>query len=389
MTISFSGLASGLDTTSWIESLVALKRAKVTVLQEERESVSTAKDALSSIKSFFNTFRTTIQKITNSRLNPVAMNLFAQNIATSADLNVLTATATHEAEEGTYKVKVDKLATKTNATSNFRQTTTIVETTTATSDTKLIDLGVKTGYITVNNDGALSHINIQQDDTIATFIDKLKNAGVEASYNGKTGVFTINIDSNAINDIDGTKIKEALHLADVSEGYETLDKLEIKKIESVWDPVNVTTKLSELGINEGTITVRANDKDYTIDIDDGVIGTQDYTFGNLLADLGTCNIEATLDSNGVFTIKDAVIVDDGDTDLINLLGLEDSVYSKSQNSDSLKLETVVTQTTTATSATLLKDIGEGTAIVNGDEVIVTNSNNEITTITVGETTECT
>ena len=62
MTISFSGLASGLDTTSWIESLVALKRAKVTVLQEERESVSTAKDALSSIKSFFNTLEQPYKK---------------------------------------------------------------------------------------------------------------------------------------------------------------------------------------------------------------------------------------------------------------------------------------------------------------------------------------
>ena len=102
------------------------------------------------------------------------MSLFAQNVATSANLNVLTATATHEAKEGTYKVKVDKLATKTNAISNFKQTTTIVETTTATSDTRLIDLGVKTGYIAVNANGVKSHINLTQSDTIATFIEKLK-----------------------------------------------------------------------------------------------------------------------------------------------------------------------------------------------------------------------
>ena len=37
MTISFSGLASGLDTTSWVESLVALKQAKVETLEEEKE----------------------------------------------------------------------------------------------------------------------------------------------------------------------------------------------------------------------------------------------------------------------------------------------------------------------------------------------------------------
>ena len=59
----------------------------------------------------------TIEKITDSRFNIVSMDLFAQNIATSANLNVLTASATTEAEEGTYKVKVDKLATNTKATS--------------------------------------------------------------------------------------------------------------------------------------------------------------------------------------------------------------------------------------------------------------------------------
>ena len=39
VSISFSGLASGLDTSSWVESLVALKRAKVTTLQEQKENI--------------------------------------------------------------------------------------------------------------------------------------------------------------------------------------------------------------------------------------------------------------------------------------------------------------------------------------------------------------
>ena len=38
MTISFSGLASGLDTSSWVESLVALKQAKIDTLKEEKEN---------------------------------------------------------------------------------------------------------------------------------------------------------------------------------------------------------------------------------------------------------------------------------------------------------------------------------------------------------------
>ena len=144
MSISFSGLASGLDTTSWVESLVALKRAKVTTLQEEKEELVVSKDTLSSIKNFFNSFRSTIERITDSRFNIVSMDLFAQNIATSANLSVLTATASSEAEEGSYKVKVDKLASNTNATSNYKKTTTTTVTATATADTLLTNIGVKT-----------------------------------------------------------------------------------------------------------------------------------------------------------------------------------------------------------------------------------------------------
>ena len=79
MSISFSGLASGLDTSSWIKSLTALKQAKVTVLQEERETLVSAKDTLASIRSFFSSFRSTIEKITDTRFNIPTMDLFAQN----------------------------------------------------------------------------------------------------------------------------------------------------------------------------------------------------------------------------------------------------------------------------------------------------------------------
>ena len=52
MSISFSGLSSGIDTSSWVESLVALRQAKVTKLEEEKESVVSIQDVLSNIKSF-------------------------------------------------------------------------------------------------------------------------------------------------------------------------------------------------------------------------------------------------------------------------------------------------------------------------------------------------
>ena len=58
------------------------------------------------------------------------MDLFAQNLATSSDINVVTGTATTEAEEATYNIQVDKLASSTEAASNQNFTTTVIETAT-------------------------------------------------------------------------------------------------------------------------------------------------------------------------------------------------------------------------------------------------------------------
>ena len=191
MTISFSGLASGLDTSSWVESLVALKQAKIDTLEEEKETVLLSKETLDNIKSFFNSFRSVIEKVTDAQFGIASMDLFAQNLATSANLDVLTATATTEAEEATYNVLVDQLATNSAANSNYCYLTTIVQTTTATSDSKLINVGVKAGKIGVTVNGIERGIEITENDTIQTFIDKLKEIGVEASSTKKRVYFLL------------------------------------------------------------------------------------------------------------------------------------------------------------------------------------------------------
>ena len=379
MTISFSGLASGLDTSSWVESLVALKQAKVETLEEEKENVMSLQETLNSIKSFFSSFRSMLEKVTDAKFGVASMDLFAQNLATSSNLDVLTASATTEAEEGTYDVLVDQLASETQAVSNYSYMTTIIQTTTATGDSKLINLGVKAGNIGVNVNGVERGITITENDTISTFIEKLKNIGVEASYNEETGIFSINVDDNDINDIDGTGIVAALHLEGVNEGY-TSNSLQTSKTDTVFSAATEDTLLSELGVNAGVITVEANDTAYNITI------YNTSTLGTFISDLRGCNIDASLDENGIFTITDAEITSEGATNILDALGLTADVSEKSQITGDLTHQTIITQVTAATSSTLLKDIGDGTTISNGQTVIVKNSNNEYTTITVGTTT---
>lgn len=379
MSISFSGLASGLDTSSWVESLVALKKAKVTTLEEEKKEVQSLQETLSQIKSFFSSFRSMLEKVTDAKFGVASMDLFAQNLATSSNLEALTASATTEAEEATYNVLVDKLASETKANSNYSYMTTIVQTTTATGDSKLINLGVKTGNIGVTVNGVEHGINITENDTLSTFIEKLKNIGVNASFNEDSGIFSIDVSADAINDIDKTGIKDALHLSGVNEGY-TSDSLKTSRTDTIFSAATETTKLSELGVKDGIVTITANGANYSISIN----GTT--TLGEFIEELNKNHIDATLDKDGVFTISDAEITNEGTTDIKNALGLDSSIYGKSQVTGNLTHQTTITQTTLATSDTLLKDLEGGENIKDGDTVIVKNSNNEYTTITVGTST---
>ena len=192
MSISFSGLASGLDTSSWVESLVALKRAKVTTLEEERSGIELTQSTLSSLKSFFSSFRSMLEKVTDTKLGIPSMDLFAQNLANSTNLDVLTATADTNAKEATYNILVDKLATNTEVFSNY--VTTYTRTTTADNSSKLTELGFNIkdsgSSFGVTVDGIQRGISITKYDTIATLAQKFNDIGVEAYYNETTGIFS-------------------------------------------------------------------------------------------------------------------------------------------------------------------------------------------------------
>lgn len=380
MSISFSGLASGLDTSSWVDSLTALKRAKVEVYQAEKEKVLLSQNTLNSIKSFFSSFRATIEKITDTKFGIASMDLFSQKLATSSNLNVLTATATNEAEEATYDINIKNLATKTQASSKYSYTKTTTVTATATLDSSLSSLGVKAGNIGVTVNGIENTINITNSETLQSFTNKLKDIGADAKYNNRTGKFTVNLGASAFNDIDNTGIKEALHLTDVNTAYKT-DPITLKKTETVYNVATRDTKLSELGVNDGIVKFESNSTPSQIEI------TKDTTIGNLVDSLNSNGISANFSDDGYFTIQNAVISDDGDTNLIDVLGLQSpTVNSSHQTSKPLSYNSTISETTVATGSTLLKDLGDGISINDGDTVIVADSANNQTTITVSSTT---
>ncbi|MBD3221726.1 flagellar filament capping protein FliD [bacterium] len=102
-TVSFSGLASGMDTASLVSQLVELKRQPIYRLQGDRQSYETQISALGNLKSRLIALQDAAQNIDSA-------NEFAALTGVSSHEDILTATPGSTAAPGTYDIVVDTLA---------------------------------------------------------------------------------------------------------------------------------------------------------------------------------------------------------------------------------------------------------------------------------------
>ena len=166
-TISFSGLASGLDTSSWVEALVSAKQEKVTSLQKDLKSQQTIKTTLNDTRSVFSTLRTAIEKLTDAKFGG-SMDLFAKNSAKSSDEEIFTATATTGATRQNYDITVQQLATYTKATSKNAASS-------VADDSTLLKNGTLTAYV----NGQKRTVNIEETNSLGDLKAKLAGYGIK------------------------------------------------------------------------------------------------------------------------------------------------------------------------------------------------------------------
>lgn len=214
-TITFSGLASGLDTASWVDALVSVKQLTVTSLQQTLESVEKKQSTVSELQTSFNSLRTAIEKLTDSKFGG-AMDLFANNSVTSSNEDIFTATVNQNAARLNYDIKVEKLATKTSVSSD-KAVSAI-----ANDDTKISDLGITEGKLTVYVDGVKQTINISKDDTVKDLRTRFAEAGVKAEIDsdGKLNLSAQNGTSQILVGAtnDTSNLKSMLGLAKQEDG---------------------------------------------------------------------------------------------------------------------------------------------------------------------------
>ncbi len=317
--IEFSGLVTGLDTNSWVSALTALKNAKVQELQTEKAAVVNLQDVVSGIKTYFSSFRSSLERLTDAKFGVDAMDIFVQNLANSSDPSKVTATATHSASRDTYEVGVTQLASATKVNTAIRKTVTV--TYTADMDTKLSILGAKEGYVSIND----KEIQIENKDTIESLINKLADIGVTATYDEDKGRFTIETDIYQI-DEGSTKVFQSLGLS--FKDIEGTSSSELR-VEG-YVTIKPDTVLADIGAVGGNITINKVVQNLSLGAGATVQTFLNYLNNNYGA--GT----ATMDSDGFITIQGIDIKEmDGGSNILTALGLKETVDSVTSSSGNL------------------------------------------------------
>ncbi|NSW77006.1 MAG: flagellar filament capping protein FliD [Candidatus Atribacteria bacterium] len=101
--LNVGGLASGLDTNSIIEQLIALERTVITSLERKKSTYQTK-------LSLWQEFNTKLLSLQTSVSSLSSSSVFANKVVTVSNTSVLSATANSKALTGSYAITVEQLA---------------------------------------------------------------------------------------------------------------------------------------------------------------------------------------------------------------------------------------------------------------------------------------
>lgn len=192
--IRMTGLNSGLDTDSIVQALMSAQRMKKT-------KVSSKKTKLEWKKEIWSDLNTKLYDFYKGSLNKIkSQSAYKTKAATSSDTSKVTATATSQAAEGTYKIKVNSLASAQYVTSG--KLGTLPDGKTATTKTKLTELAnpIAAGtQISIKSESGVSTLLVDDNTTIADFTSACEKAGLKASFDATQQRFFISSKDSGVN----------------------------------------------------------------------------------------------------------------------------------------------------------------------------------------------
>ncbi len=187
--ISFSGIVSGLDTSSIIQAMLAADQAPITTLTNEETAIQTTQSAQSQLEALVQTIGTDVANLSKA-------SSFSATAANSSNTGVATFSSTSSsATAGTYNLTVNQLATAGKIASSAQADT-----------TSALNLS---GTFVINGQA----IDVTASDSLTTLAQKINSAGagVTASLiNGGAGNAYMTLTSTS------TGAANAVQLSDLS-----------------------------------------------------------------------------------------------------------------------------------------------------------------------------
>ena len=181
MPIRMTGLTSGLDTESIVNQLMSAQRTKQTKVENKKQKLEWKQEIWKGLNTkIYGFYKDSLSKMKYS-------SNYSTKKASVSDSTKLTATASTKAAAGSYKVSVNSIASAQYVTSgklSYKDSS--GNTNTATTSTKLSDLGMSSGTVLKLEVGDKSSaLEVKDDTTIKDFVNFCSNAGLNATFDEK------------------------------------------------------------------------------------------------------------------------------------------------------------------------------------------------------------
>ena len=188
MPIRMTGLTSGLDTESIVNALMSAQRTKQTKVENKKQKLEWKQEIWKGLNTkIYGFYKDSLSKMKYS-------SNYATKKAAVSDSTKLTATASTKAASGSYKVEIHSIASAQYVTSGKLSTykDSDGKDKTATSSTKLNDLGMTSGTVlNLKVGNKSSALEIGDSTTIEDFTKFCSNAGLNATFDTKQQRFFI------------------------------------------------------------------------------------------------------------------------------------------------------------------------------------------------------
>lgn len=347
MALRMTGLNSGLDTESIVGALMEAHKAKKTKVDNKKTTLEWKqeiwKDLNKKIYSFYTNFAGKLRFQTNYMTKKVS----------SSNSSKVTGTANVNAVNGTYTVKVNKMAAAQNVTSAKLGT---YKTTDkdgnevdqkVTGKTKLADLGMTadgTSQIQIETSKKTVVMTVNENTTINDFISSLKDAGLTASFDETQGRFFIGSSASGAdqsfkittNTLDSSA-SAALNAVRSAVDYDNLSASDKKTVNAALDEM-YNTFLKKGGFDQDAVDKATDKIEKMLDANVKKAATNKYTEelnDKYIADYVSSSDEdgniTGLTANGIQALKDAKKYVDPDDEVAKALAKDPTLTQDQQD----------------------------------------------------------